>query len=348
MNGIVDRIVDAWCWEAAPTVRELSGGLINTSYRVEVEAQPVAALQRLNTSVFDAAVHEDIEAVTSHLEARGIPTPRLIRTRAGGIDHDAGADGIWRVLSWIGDRTVHKVADPEDAHSAAALVARVHGALADFAVPFRSVRDGPHDTMAHMRRMRLAMDRGSGHRLADAVGPLAEEVEECWCTWDGSLEGASRVIHGDLKIANVRFQGSKALALVDLDTFQVGNLAVELGDAMRSWCNPATEDSARSVFDLGVFEASMRGYAQGAAASGAPPSDDEWDAIVPGVERIALELTSRFLRDALEERYFGFDPRFGGHGEHNLLRARGQLHLAHEVRRQRAAADQILARVRQR
>ena len=57
-------------------------------------------------------------------------------------------------------------------------------------------------------------------------------------------------------------------------------------------------------------------------------TDAEWAALVPGAERIALELSCRFALDALDESYFGWNPRFGGRGEHNLLRARGQAALA--------------------
>ncbi|MCA9494553.1 MAG: hypothetical protein KC621_31715, partial [Myxococcales bacterium] len=71
-------------------------------------------------------------------------------------------------------------------------------------------------------------------------------------------------------------------------------------------------------------------------------SDEEWASIVPGVERICTELAARFARDALEERYFGWNPRFGGRGEHNLLRARGQAALARSVRAQTDAAGAAL------
>jgi hypothetical protein len=132
--------------------------------------------------------------------------------------------------------------------------------------------------------------------------------------------------------------------MVDLDTLQRGTLDVELGDAMRSWCNPLAEHTADGRFDLPLFEAAMRGYAEGAPDEG--PSDAEWGSIVPTIERIALELAARFAQDALAESYFGFDPRWGGRGEHNLLRARGQAGLARSVRDQadRAVAVVLSAR----
>jgi hypothetical protein len=76
-------------------------------------------------------------------------------------------------------------------------------------------------------------------------------------------------------------------------------------------------------------------------ASGVHLTEAERRALLAGVEWISLELASRFAADALLESYFGWDARrFPGRGEHNLVRARGQLAL-HEafvaMRKERAA-----------
>ncbi len=119
---------------------------------------------------------------------------------------------------------------------------------------------------------------------------------------------------------------------------------MELGDAMRSWCNPLPEDALDARFDVALFSAAMQGYAAG--AGGARPTDEEWDSVVPTTERIALELAARFAKDALEEAYFGWDERFGGRGEHNLARATGQARLAQRIAEQRSAAEASVARAK--
>ncbi len=129
----------------------------------------------------------------------------------------------------------------------------------------------------------------------------------------------------------MRFDGDEAVALVDLDTFHRGLWAVEMGDALRSWCNVAAENTPTPVFDPAVFDAAVAGYVE-ACSDTFSPTLEEWRSLVPGLERICWELAARFARDALEECYFGFDPRFGGRGEHNLIRARGQVALAETVR----------------
>jgi hypothetical protein len=83
-----------------------------------------------------------------------------------------------------------------------------------------------------------------------------------------------------------------------------------------------------------VFRAALRGYARTGDAT-----PEEWASIAPGVERIATELAARFAKDALEESYFGFNPKFGTRGDHNLLRARGQISLAAAVAAARPELD---------
>src|SRR5262249_23698117 len=139
----------------------------------------------------------------------------------------------------------------------------------------------------------------------------------------------TRITHGDLKISNVLFHEGKARALLDLDTLGRQTLAYELGDALRSWCNPLGEDVENTRFNRDIFTATIRGYASEARDL---VSQAEIDSIVPGYQTICVELAARFCVDAFEDRYFGWDPkRFPSRREHNRVRATGQLALAQQV-----------------
>ncbi len=339
-----DEAIRAWTAGDPVSTIPLDGGLINQTWRVDRGGAGPMVLQRLNTDIFVPEVHHDIDAVTRHLAAHGLPTTRLVPTAAGELWHTDPEGGVWRCLTWVGDRTVTRLADPADARAAGELAARFHAALDDFSWTFRSVRPGAHDTPAHMAHLARAVGAGRGHRLYDAVAPLADQLLGRWASWDGVIPPNTRVVHGDLKIANVRFTGPQATCLVDLDTLQHGSLQIELGDALRSWCNTASEDAVDALRDLDLLGAALTGYAAGARER--EPTEQEWASLLPGLERISLELAARFARDALEESYFGWNPRFGGRGEHNLLRARGQLSLAAAARSTRVQAEQRLARAR--
>lgn len=346
VTALAPAVLAAWDWPAPVTATPLADGLINASWRLDdPRGRPVAALQRLNTAIFDPAVHHDIAGLTAVLAAAGVPVPRLIPTRDDTLwlDHD----GAWRALTWVGERTIHAIDAPGQARSAGALVGRFHAALHGVEWTFHFRRPGPHDTDRHAATLRAALAAHRDHALYDAVAPLADRL---LARWDALRAGyptdlPPRILHGDLKVSNLRFDGDTASAIVDLDTLQHGTLDAEWGDALRSWCGTKGEDVAEGSFDLAVLEAALTGLAS-VRGPGAP-TDAEWAAIVPGTERICTELAMRFAADALEESYFGWDAaRFARAGDHNLLRARGQASQAEAVAAVRADAERVVARAR--
>ncbi|MCC6553345.1 MAG: phosphotransferase [Polyangiaceae bacterium] len=324
-------IPDAWApLRGLPQRRSEDEGLINSTY---LAGDPPRFVVQRVSPVFGPAVHDDIEAVTAHLAARGLPTPRLLRADDGALFARDAEDAVWRVMDFIPGRTRHRVDSPGIARAGGALVARFHRAVDDLRHEYRHVRAGAHDTALHMQRLDEAAAGGEGRRVADAI-------LEAWRTWQGRLDLPARHCHGDLKISNLRFSDSgEGVCLLDLDTLALLPIDVELGDAFRSWCNPVGEDSVETRFDVEVFAAAVAGYRAGRELSA-----DEQDGLAGGVERIALELAARFCRDFFEDRYFGWDPRrFASRAEHNLFRARGQLALARSAREQRAQVERVLA-----
>jgi len=329
-------VVTAWPWPDHTTFTPSADGLINTTFIAHAGGEIVGVLQRLNTDIFSPVVHEDIAAITEHLAAKAVPTPRLRPTGQHTLWHEAPS-GTWRVLTPIGDRTCHTLSGPAEAQEAGALVGRFHAAVSDLDWAFRSVRAGAHDTPAHMAALTRALQGHPKHRLAEPVKRVADGLFRQYRTLPAETELPHRVVHGDLKVSNLRWQGPRALALIDLDTLAHGTLDVELGDALRSWCNTGGEDTENPRFDLDLFGAAMRGWAQHGDATEA-----EWHSVLPGVERLCLELAARFARDALVESYFGWDATsFPAAGEHNLLRAQGQAALAKSVHAQRHQAEAL-------
>jgi aminoglycoside phosphotransferase (APT) family kinase protein len=154
-----------------------------------------------------------------------------------------------------------------------------------------------------------------------------------------------RICHGDLKISNVVFFPDRpdvARCLIDLDTLGYQRLPLELGDALRSWCNPLGESHGSPRIQTEVFSAALAGYVMGAPRL---LLEVEATALVSGLETICIELAARFCIDVFEDRYFGFDPsRFATRRDHNLARARSQLELGKDVRRRRVELEGIAAK----
>lgn len=328
--------LDAWPTLSGQPLQRHEGGLINRTWLVG--EPPVAVLQHLNP-IFQPSVHQDIEAVTAHVQARGLATPRLVRTGAGALCHIDEDQRCWRAMTFVPGHSVHKLDSPKLAAAAGDLVARWHIATDDLSYEFVHRRPLAHHTPHHMEVLRQALIDHTGHRLYSVVEPVASDILTAWSFWRGNLEQPTRVAHGDLKISNLRFDDAgQGICLLDLDTMGPLSLDVELGDAWRSWCNPASEDAQEVSFDLRLFEASARAY-----LSRRPLPREVKDTLAPGIERICLELAARFCADALHERYFGWNPQVAPtRGEHNLLRAKGQLALAKSAVLQRGAIERIL------
>ncbi len=129
--------------------------------------------------------------------------------------------------------------------------------------------------------------------------------------------------------------------MIDLDTLTHMPLPLELGDAFRSWCNPAGEDTPKGQFSLNMFAAGFNGYASEAGGFIKP---EERSTVVSATRTIMLELAARFCTDALAEAYFAWNPaKFASRSEHNRIRAQGQLAIYRSLTDQAGEAEQLVA-----
>jgi Ser/Thr protein kinase RdoA (MazF antagonist) len=328
-------------------VTAMTGGLINETWLVRA-GETLAVLQRINP-IFGRAVHDDIEAITAHLQARGLTTPRLYRTRSGELSVELSAGVVFRLMSFIPGHS-HKVMTAALARPSGILVGRFHTALLDLPHRFHFVRAGAHDLAGHLDKLRQAeaAARGSDFAPAEAAVPpeffeLAAALLRHGETMPLKIEQPLRLCHGDLKLNNLRFdEHGRGVCLLDLDTLAYLPLCFEMGDALRSWCNPRGEDVTDATFDLSLFEEALGGYAESAAF--VTPSEAR--SILFGVERIAFQLAVRFAVDVVRQNYFRWDAaRFPNRAAHNLIRASGQWSLCRSIAAARPRAESALTRV---
>ncbi len=306
-------------------------GLINRTWRVRAPGGACYALQRLNP-VLDPEIHEHIEAVTVHIAAQGMPTPRLLHTPGGGLCMQR-KDGVWRVLSWLEGKCRSRLENARQAEQAGALLARFHRALTHFDRPLAGKRRPIHEPPRRFAELDRALTAHPDHPLHGEAGKLRRRTMEIVAGLPPMPATPARVAHGDPKIDNMLFTSAgEGLAMVDLDSLARLSLPLELGDAFRSWCNPAGEDSARTEFSEELFRAARSGYLAVADFI----TDNEKSRLVDATLWITLELTARFAADILNDSYFGWNPeRFASRSQHNLIRARGQLRLAESLLAQR-------------
>lgn len=344
-------------------VRPHGNGLIHDTFLVTVAAADGprhAILQRINRHVFPQPerILQNLRTLHAHLAPRLRPGARelrfasLLRTREG-ADYFLDAEGgFWRAQTFIERTRSHS--RRLDAHQAAEMgfaLGRFHALTHDLD-PARLLvtRPGFHDTPRYLARFEEVLARAHA-RSPDAAGAM---LDECLAFVEEHKGGAEvleqarrggvlalRVIHGDPKLDNVLFdeQTDRAVSLIDLDTVQPGLLHYDLGDCLRSCCNPAGEsprDPAQARFDLELCRALLARYF--AETRGLlTPADYRY--LPEAVRLIAFELGLRFLTDYLEGNAY-FKVAWPGH---NLLRAATQFRLAASVARQEPQLRALIA-----
>lgn len=330
-------------------IREFGNGNINKTYLVTpVDGDAPFLLQRLNTHVFPRPdlVMANIQAVTRHLARRDLPSdaasdrrwdvPQVRPTHAGADHWRAPDGGYWRAWTFIPrSRAIDAVRDPAIAREVGFALGTFHGMLSDLpAAELADTLPGFHVAPGYLARYDAV--------AAIAGAPTSEE--ERWCAgfiaahraWVPVLEDAlaagelrARPIHGDPKVNNILFDDARdlAIAMVDWDTIKPGLVQYDVGDCLRSSCNPDGEEAAdwRAVrFDLGLAGAVLEGYL--AVARGFfEPAD--FDYVPASARLLAFELGLRFFTDHLEGDVYFKVPE---HGQ-NLARALVQFRLAQSV-----------------
>src|SRR5690606_19259143 len=283
-------VLEAFALAPAP-LRPAASGLINRTWHVVSERGEPLILQRVNP-IFPPEVNADIDALTRHLAARGLTTPRIVPTRAGGLWLEHGGF-TWRVLTFIDGVSRDALDDADQAREAGRILALFHREVADFEHPFANARLGVHDTARHIATLRRALVEHASHPQHASVAALAERVLAHAERLPAVPAAPDRVVQGDARISDTRFGRAtgRALCLIDLDALGRMQFALELGDAMRSWCNPNAEDSASTRVSLPLFAAAVEGYADG---SGGALERAEWSAIPAATLTITVELAARF------------------------------------------------------
>ncbi len=294
-------------------VKPVGSGLINVTYKVTTENGDYV-LQKLHSVIPDAAA-EDMQVVTSFLATHGLYVPVLTLSNSGEPFVRSDDGSRWRVYPWIAGRVVDAVENEIMAHSAGSLIRDLHHL-------FSTLDYKPTGSIPHFHDTAFILEE-----LREERGKLKEEsliaiADDILRTLPSVIisDGPTQIIHGDLKISNILFDDSDtAIGIIDFDTLLVHHTEIDLGDALRSWCNKTGEDDPRAVFDMGIFNAVADGYyAEGRTA--------ETDArLLRGAKQIALELSARFLVDVVRDNYFGFDAtKYATRRDANIARAIGQ------------------------
>jgi len=333
------------------SVAPLGDGNVNDTWLVEVDLPEKFVLQRLNPHVFAAPslVQDNLYKVSRHLQKYApdntgnfVPV-RLLADPKGDYSYIAGDGSYWRLLSYIGNSSSHNsIHSTEQAREIGKALGLFHRLMSPFAAS--SLADplpGFHCTPLSLEKYDKSAATSPERAAEDCLDFIQDRRKDVSLLEDSRQQGeiTQQVIHGDPKVANFLFSkdGSRVTSLIDLDTVRPGLLLHDIGDCLRSCCNPAGEEihNRETVrFSPELFSAALTGYFQVASAL---ISSADHRLLVDSVRLISFELGLRFYTDYLNgNTYFKVE-----HKKHNLFRARIQFALVQSIEEQYSELENI-------
>jgi Ser/Thr protein kinase RdoA (MazF antagonist) len=342
-------------------VREFGNGNVHDTFLVTLSSGEEAyfVLQRMNTEVFrrPELVMRNLRTVTGHVSGRlkrasgslgrRWEVPRVLPAQDGRDYWIDPGGSFWRALSFVeAAQSFDAIRDVDHAREVGIGLGTFHNLISG--LPVEQLADtlpGFHLTPLYLRHYDGVLARKSA--------PQSRDVDFCMhfvearrgfgrVLEDAKAQGLLRLrpIHGDPKVSNVLIEAAtgRAISMIDLDTVKPGLVHYDIGDCLRSCCNPLGEetDQWEAVrFDLEFCRAILQGYLSLARAF---LTDHDYEYLFAAIRLIAFELGLRFFTDYLEgDVYFK-----AGYQEHNLARALVQFSLAESIESQEESLRTII------
>ncbi|MBD2453413.1 aminoglycoside phosphotransferase family protein [Nostoc sp. FACHB-87] len=341
------------------SVTAFGSGNINDTFLVTLDgATPEHfVLQRINTQVFrqPQLIMQNMRIFSDHVYQRLQFTPlnrrwevpRVLSTQDA-QDYYINAEGdFWRAISFIQDsQSFDTMPNIEYAQEIGYGLGMFHNLISD--LPPEKLADtlaGFHITPLYLGHYQEVLAKTSP-KSSPEVNYCLQFVSDR-TSFANILENAKaqgqlplRLMHGDPKINNVLFDTftQKAVSVIDLDTVKPGLIHYDIGDCLRSGCNPAgeeTEDWDNVYFDTDLCAGILQGYL---AVAKAFLTENDYAYMYDGIRLIAFELGLRFFTDYLAGNVY-FKVK---HPEHNLARAIVQFKLTESIESQETQIRQII------
>jgi Ser/Thr protein kinase RdoA (MazF antagonist) len=328
------------------SVREFGNGNINDTYLVTTDSNEEShfVLQRINTQVFKQPklIMQNMRLFTEHMRKRAREEghtwemPHVLKTRQ---DHDFYIDeqnNFWRAISYVrGARSFDTIRNLDHARQVGHALGTFQHLISDLPVELLAdTLQGFHIMPRYLEQYDRTFSHNghkSGHEVSYGMEFIAARRAWAHVLEDARQQGRLKLrpVHGDPKVNNVMIEESSghAISLVDLDTVKPGLIHYDIGDCMRSGCNPLGEETEQWEavrFEPEIGEAILTGYLTQARNF---LSEADYEYLFDSIRLLTFELGVRFFTDYLAGNVY-FKVR---HQEHNLLRALVQFKLTESI-----------------
>jgi hypothetical protein len=346
-------------------IEEFGSGNINGTFRVQVDAidEPYFILQRINTHVFHQPrlIMQNMRRFTEHVRDRLQQQPgdderrwevlKVLTTPAGQDCWEDAAGNVWRGISFIQDaQAFDTIQDSKHGQEIGYGLGMFHDLISN--LPASQLADtlpGFHVTPSYLEQYdRVLAERQPPDFVEVQYGmefvrdrrALAHVLENAKDAGELQL----RLIHGDPKINNIMIDNrtGQAISLIDLDTVKPGLVHYDIGDCLRSSCNPLgeeTQDFDNVYFDVALCHDVLQGYLS-VAKNFLTAHDYQY--MFDCIRLIPFELGLRFFADYLAGNVY-FKVRYP---EHNLARALVQFRLTESIEAQETQIRRLIEGLR--
>jgi thiamine kinase-like enzyme len=315
----------------------LSSGLINSTWKMSCKDREYI-VQRINTSVFKHPVRiaENLERLSEYLASKPDyffvgPIKNLEkRTLTTGSDTHA-----YRIFPYIKNSyTIDRVSTAEEAFEAASQFGMFTYMLRDFDVETLQITIPDfHNITLRYNQFLASVKNGNSDRIKKSAALINDLKKHSGIIDDYEAirqnpKFIKRVTHHDTKISNVLFDGNgKGLCVIDLDTVMPGYFFSDVGDMMRTYLSPSTEeetDLSKISIREDVYAAIVEGYL--VHTKGILTDAEKQKFFYAGKFMIYMQAL-RFLTD-----FINADVYYGAkYPEHNFNRAMNQLVLLQKL-----------------
>jgi Ser/Thr protein kinase RdoA (MazF antagonist) len=317
--------------EETARLEAFGSGLINHTWKVTVpEGQYI--LQKLNHAVFKRpdCIAQNIRLVAAYLQQL-YPDYRFVSPLVSGNGSDMiylKGEGYFRMFPFVADSQSKEIVEtPDQAFEAAVQFGRFTRLLSGFDVNQLEVTIPHfHDLELRYQQFLASLENGNPQRLAESdeliktlngYADIAAEYSKIKVNPEFKL----RVTHHDTKISNVLFDAKgKGICVIDLDTIMPGYFISDVGDMMRTYLSPVSEEE-KNVDKIEIrddfYKAIMQGY--GNQMKDELTAAEKQSFFYAGKFMIYMQAL-RFLADHLnDDVYYGV--KYPGH---NFIRAKNQ------------------------
>jgi Ser/Thr protein kinase RdoA (MazF antagonist) len=313
-------------------VQPFGSGLINTTWKI-ISGDEQYIVQKINHAIFKQPqyIAANIRLLANYL-GKMHPDYLFVAPVTTTNNQEmvfADGDGYYRMFPFIkNSHTIDVVTNAQQAYEAARQFAAFTKRLSGFnAGDLKITLPDFHNLSLRYQQFEQALVNGNRQRIQTTVAEIEilKKHKDIVNRFEKIKAGADfkiRVTHHDTKISNVLFdEKNNGLCVIDLDTVMPGYFISDVGDMLRTYLSPASEEEAdftKITIRKEYLEAIVKGYLSEMEDE---LTQAEKQSFIYAGEFMVYMQALRFFTDYLnDDVYYG--SKYEGH---NLIRAKNQM-----------------------